>query len=389
MYLTETNFKTNKIEKAKTYFLFSPEKGTREAHVLLQSETGLSTKQSWESLIEKLEDTEKELGFSKDSRLFMRVFFSDAPNQVKILRKEFPEYFDVLSRTSMSVIQQAPMPGSKLALWVYLVEGENTVEKSQFGRIFKSNGLSHIWTANLMENQTLNTFGQTKGMFIKYIQILEHFKSNMLLNAIRTWIYVRDVDTMYSDVVEARKMIFEGAGLTDETHFIASTGIEGRNEHPACTTFMDTYSVAGIKPAQIQYLTAPDNLCATSEYGVTFERGTSIQYGDRKHIFISGTASIDSRGEVLFPEDVEKQTVRVVENIEVLLNDASCNLDHVAMALVYLRDIADYETVKKMVDKLLPDVPAIITLAPVCRPAWLVEIEVIAIKQEKATFNPF
>ncbi|WP_319592410.1 Rid family hydrolase [uncultured Draconibacterium sp.] len=381
--------KKNTIKKTKSYFLFSPENGTREAQVLLHAESGLTIKESWNSVVKQLKDLEGELGFGKDSKCFMRVFLSDAQNQEHILRREFPEYFDMSKRVCLSIVQQAPMPNSKLAMWIYLVEGENKVIITKFGRIFKSNGLQHIWTANLTGDQDLNTFGQTEGMFNKYIQLLKEFNSNMLNNAIRTWIYVRDVDATYSGVVEARKQIFEEEGLTEDSHFIASTGIEGRNEYQSCLSFMDTYSVVGIKPQQLQYLTVPDYMCSTSEYGVTFERGTSIIYGDRRHVFISGTASINLHGDVLFPEEVELQTVRIVENIEALLNSTSCELEDVAMGLVYIRDIADYEKVKKIVDKLFPSTPMICLMASVCRPSWLVEIEVIAIKKEKNEFSKF
>jgi enamine deaminase RidA (YjgF/YER057c/UK114 family) len=381
MHLAEVEIKSKKIKEAKNCFLYSPEYGTREAHVLIQSDPGLTTEQSWCSIIEKLEKKENQLGFSRDSRLFFRVFLSDALNQERILREKFPEYFEDLNRACISLVQQPAVRGSKLALWVYLVDGENKVHITKMGRVFNSNGLSHLWSANFTGDQSLNTFGQTEGIFTKYIQALEQFQSYMFLNAIRTWIFVRDVDTLYNDVVKARKLIFKGLGLNENTHYIASTGIEGRNENPAISVFMDTYSIAGIKPDQIRFLTAPNHLCSTNKYGVTFERGTSIEYGDRKHVFISGTASIDKNGAVLYPEDVEMQTVRVVENIEALLNAASCSLSDLAMALIYLRDIADYERVKKITDELLPEVPSLILLAPVCRPEWLVEIEVIAIKE--------
>ena len=152
---------------------------------------------------------------------------------------------------------------------------------------------------------------------------------------------------------------------------------------------MDTYSIRGIKQDQIQYLNALDHLCRTSKYGVTFERGVSIQYGDRQHVYISGTASIDNKGEILFPESIEKQTERVIENIKALLNFASCKLSDVAMALVYLRDLADYEVVKKIVDGMISGIPYLILIAPVCRPAWLVEMEVIAISDELSKWNNY
>ena len=66
------------------------------------------------------------------------------------------------------------------------------------------------------------------------------------------------------------------------------------------------------------YLYAPTHLNPTYEYGVSFERGTYVDYGDRRQVFISGTASINHRGEVVYPGDIRKQTERMWENVETL-----------------------------------------------------------------------
>ena len=53
------------------------------------------------------------------------------------------------------------------------------------------------------------------------------------------------------------------------------------------TVQMDTYAVDGLKSEQIHYLYAPTHLNPTYEYGVSFERGTYVDYGDRRQVFIS------------------------------------------------------------------------------------------------------
>lgn len=95
-----------------------------------------------------------------------------------------------------------------------------------------------------------------------------------------------------------------------------------------------------------RFLHAPEYLNPTYEYGVTFERGTAVEYGDRKHIFISGTASIDNRGEVVYPGNIAGQTRRMLLNIEALLKEAGSSLADLAKMIVYLRDIADYPIVR-------------------------------------------
>ena len=145
------------------------------------------------------------------------------------------------------------------------------------------------------------------------------------------------------------------------------------------------YAVAGVQPEQIHYLYAPSHLNRTSDYGVSFERGTCVDYADRRHVFISGTASINNKGEIMFPKDVEKQTHRMWDNVEALLKEAECTYDDVAEMIVYLRDIADYEVVRALFEERFFGKPYVIVLAPVCRQGWLVEMECMAVK---AVNNP-
>ena len=57
---------------------------------------------------------------------------------------------------------------------------------------------------------------------------------------------------------------------------------------------------------------AGEILSPTVLYRGTFEQGTRLVPGDRSLCFISGTASIDSKGQVVHPFDVTKQTERLV-----------------------------------------------------------------------------
>jgi enamine deaminase RidA (YjgF/YER057c/UK114 family) len=378
--MEKLNFKTFESEEIVSHISFyHPDGKTHEAHLLITSKPGLDTIQSWHFIQVELYRAEEELNFSHPSHLFLRVFCSDAVNQEKVLRENYPDFFSHPRRFNISFVQQPPMPGSKLAVWAFLVKGKFPVERLGYGNIFHSNGLTHIWTANLSGDGSENTFRQTEQMFLSYIDLLDYFKSNLLDNAIRTWVFVRDVDTIYPDVVKARKMVFEKQGLNENTHYIASTGIEGKNENSARLSFLDTYSIAGINNKQVKYLQVPGFMCPTHLYGVTFERGVTISFGDRKHVYISGTASIDQHGHILYPGDVVMQTSRTLENIGSLLKEAGAALADMAYIFVYIRDIADFQIVRKVVSEKLPGIPVLILLAPICRPAWLVEIEGLAI----------
>jgi hypothetical protein len=58
------------------------------------------------------------------------------------------------------------------------------------------------------------------------------------------------------------------------------------------------------------------------------------------------------------------------------------DFENMAHAIVHLRDLADFPLVAKIFDECLPNVPRVVTLAPVCRPTWLIEMECMAVKAE-------
>lgn len=306
--------------------------------------------------------------------VFKRYFLSDAANQAdEIIVSDVTD-------CAKSIIQQAPLDGTKVALWVYLMTDVQT-GLSQSGLYEVRHGdFRHLWNGSA-HNMAANSEYQTRLLFNEYNMQLIEEGCTLEANCIRTWFFVNDVDLNYGGVVRARNQFFFTQGLTVHTHFIASTGIGGRQQDPNVLSQMDNYAIAGVKKEQIHYLYAPSHLNRTSDYGVSFERGTYVDYADRRHVFISGTASINNKGEVMYPKDIVKQTHRMWENVEVLLAEADCTFDEVGEMVVYLRDTADYDLVKEMYEERFPGKPYVIVHAPVCRPGWLIEMECMAVKK--------
>ncbi len=352
---------------------FKPSSGIAEYHamVIYNNKFDIADTQfcNIEKAIERLQKEEL-----KDTILvFKRYFLSDAINQQKYVIKQ-PE------NTATSIVEQPPLDGTKVSVWLYFTEtGELSIESSG-SRILEHSSYKHLYSTQL-QNPLKNEGEETRHIFENYTQWLKQHGCTLKENCIRTWIYVQGVDIHYVDMVKARVDFFKKEGLTQDTHYIASTGIEGRHIDPRSLVLMDAYSIQGIDQEQIKYLYAPTHLSPTYKYGVTFERGTSVDYGDRRHIFISGTASIDKNGEIVHPTDITKQTQRTFENIEVLLKEADAGFDNIAQMIVYLRDTADYQLVSEYVEKHYSHIPYVMVWAPVCRPGWLVEVECIALKE--------
>ena len=354
---------------------FAPEGKVAEWHAIIHVESrGEMFLKQYERICQA-ESALMAMAAMQDARpVFKRYFLSDATNQQPLM--------DADHTCSISYIQQPPMDGSKIALWIYLQRGtevESEADRLQSTTV-RHNGYEHIWTMGMMDNQG-DSYQQTESLLESYERLLTRYNATIQDNCIRTWFFVRDVDTQYHGLVVARRENFTRHGLTADTHYISSTGIGGNPTDPKALIQMGCYALKGFKPEQQRYLYALTHLNKTYEYGVTFERGTLMQYGDRDHIYISGTASINNKGEVVHVGDIEKQTARMWENVETLLAEGGMTMQDTMQIIVYLRDTADYETVSRLFAERYPDIPTVITLAPVCRPTWLIEMECMAVKK--------
>lgn len=356
--------------------IFSFDNGTevREYHAMIHvSQTGLPFAKQLEAVLNAYDRLVNDT-LPGAQAVFKRYFLSDAANQ------QDEVVVADMTDCAKSIIQQAPLDGTKIALWVYLMTGVNSSITGSGLYAVNHGQFRHLWNGSA-HNLAANSEYQTRLLFNEYNMQLLQEGCTLEANCIRTWFFVNDVDLNYGGVVRARNQFFFTQGLTVHTHFIASTGIGGRQADPNVLSQMDNYAIQGIQREQIHYLYAPTHLNRTSDYGVSFERGTRVDYRDRRHVFISGTASINNKGEVKYPKNIVRQTERMWENVEALLAEAECTFDDVAEMVVYLRDTADYGIVSDMYRERFPDRPYVIVHAPVCRPGWLIEMECMAVKQ--------
>ncbi|MCR5696182.1 MAG: hypothetical protein K6G73_04305 [Marinilabiliaceae bacterium] len=309
--------------------------------------------------------------------VFARYFISDAANQIATLEPSVSR-----EAYAVSVVQQPPLCGVKVALWVYMIADVEVCRIAEGFYAVKHGVYNHYWkSSDIMLNG--DSEKQTIKHLLDYSEKLSSVGLSLADNCVRTWFFVQDIDNNYSGVVKGRNEVFATHGLTTDTHYIASTGIGGRSANAATKVLMDAYAVGGLQPQQMNYLYAKSHLNRTSEYGVAFERGTYLNYGDRRHVYISGTASIDNKGNVLYVNDICKQTHRMWDNVAALLAEANASWDDVGVMIVYLRDMADYDVVKSMYEERFSGKPYIIVQAPVCRAGWLIEMECMAVVARK------
>jgi len=319
------------------------------------------------------------IGLDMQTAVLRRFFCSDLVNQADALAaRPFSNPHNTDEPCAVSWVCQSPVPPAKVSLWAYHVSDSSCkLDKVQEGTslTLRRGELSHYWTTGLACLSAKTSYGQTRGIFEEYEAFLRARGMSLADNVIRTWFFVQNIDASYQGLVAARREFFAEHGLTPDTHFIASTGVAGTCANVAAKVMMDAYAISGVRPDQIRFLASLDHLSPTHLYGVTFERGTSVAYRDRKHVIISGTASIDHQGKTLYAGDLSRQIDRTVENVEALLKPAGATLKDMCVLIAYVRDPSDHAVVWQQMRERFGDIPMEVVVAPVCRPEWLVEVE--------------
>ena len=106
----------------------------------------------------------------------------------------------------------------------------------------------------------------------------------------------------------------------------------------------------------------------------------AINVGD--FLFISGQGPIDPHNGLITSEDVEKQTIQVLKNIESILQSEGLDFEDVVKVSIFLRDMKDYEKVNNIYNNYFQKNPPARTTIQATPPGNIkIEIDAIAYYQ--------
>lgn len=344
--------------------------GRAEVHALLHPAADCI---SFESQLADIEHTlecllELEQRVGRDMKVaFKRAHLSDSVNQYEMVK--------------IPAVGQPPADGKRIVMLVILIESAVAVNGASTTMIIRGNYTDFWYFRNSVPGESL--YDATEISLRGFDHFLSASGCSLADNCVRTWFWIRDIDARYPEMVKGRNDVFKSVGLSPATHFIASTGIGADLATPDTPLLFNALAIKGIDEDQIHYIKAHDHLNDTFDYGVAFERATAVDYGDRRVVYVSGTASIDHNGAIYAPGDPVRQTERMCDNIDALLMEAGCSGKDLMHGVLYFRDPADCPIVRRIVARRYPEVPVLCVRACVCRPGWLVEMECVAVKPQK------
>lgn len=254
------------------------------------------------------------------------------------------------------------------------------------GRAWRNKDSEYLMLHGIYGMQDNNTdpYGQALQMFEKTNCILKE-NDFEFKNVIRTWIYLNEILKQYNEFNKARNLKFKEFGLIsgeiqdnyyEELYMPASTGIGCNNVYKS-SGIMDVFA---IKKKENSILTIINETGKKQKsayrYGSAFSRSMVIENDRSKYIYLSGTASIDDKGETVYLDDIVNQIEMTGSVIEALAKKENFDFSNLCEGTVFLKKaeyIADYEAFcqKHGLTKL----PCVITVANVCRDNLLFEMD--------------
>jgi enamine deaminase RidA (YjgF/YER057c/UK114 family) len=216
---------------------------------------------------------------------------------------------------------------------------------------------------------------QSDTMFAKTVPLLAQHGITFP-DVLRTWCYLDDIDRDYHEFNLSRNAFFE-------THNVrrlpASTGIRAGLYPREVLCSFDLYALLDREGVEIEVMHTP-TLNEADEYGSSFSRGMKVVLPEKTLLFISGTASVDERGETVHLNDVRRQVERMLLNVRELLRPHGAKFSDVAQVITYLKRSSYLQTFRDVwKDWGLDGLPNSFVEAGVCRPNLLCELEAIVI----------
>lgn len=199
-------------------------------------------------------------------------------------------------------------------------------------------------------------------------------------DVVRTWIHVDRIEESYASINQARNRYFAEQRLA---RLPASTCVEGRPVGIESPVIMDVYAVSGGAGVSVD-ATGPATMGEAASYGSAFARAATMREPGRRWLWISGTASIDREGQVVSVGDIQGQLACMFGHATSLLAQAGMEMGDVKSATAYLKRAEYLAEFRKVAagSGLAETIPCAVVVADICRPEWLCEIELCAVRND-------
>lgn len=331
-------------------------------------------------------------------RVFFEDFAQDMQSFRQIRRSAYQEAgLDEDFAPAMTYIQQPPCrQAQKLELQIYAVlpKSPDSVSVRTFhdfetgttAKLLRIGDYKHLYIADIKgiskDPDRPGSFReQSDRMFANCKRLLARHGVKFP-EVLRTWCYIYDIDNNYAEFNLSRNVVFKEEGVD---RLPASTGIEASFWPPQALCGMDLYALINPEGAGVEVMHTP-TLNEADEYGSAFSRGMKIDLPDKTVLHISGTASVDEKGDTVHLDDERKQIERMLLNVRELLAPHGATFEDITQIATFLKKASYLDLYLEILDKWgIRHVPNTFVETGVCRPNLLCELEAIVIIPKSAS----
>ncbi len=169
-------------------------------HAILElTGTAFPAENQFDCLHQAISRIFSDASFRDITLVWKRYFVSDVVNQA--------EYLPSGGHEAVSLVQQPPLSGAKVVVWLCGMENVGVEETYGNGTLVKRPHFSHVFHTQMHE-QKGTVEQQTKSVFDAYRSYLSEHNVSLESNCIRTWLFVKDLDRQYAGMAIARENVF-------------------------------------------------------------------------------------------------------------------------------------------------------------------------------------
>lgn len=339
-----------------------------------------------------------------------RVFGSlSLETAVRTARREVFEahalYDDNEVTSGLTYLQGKPTWGDGLAgVIVHAIAGSEA--RTVFdgdepcGRTWQSGGVRFMVLQNIQGLGSPSGDSSRGGQVRRAIERADRIlKENGLryCDTLRTWFYISRILDWYGEFNQSRNEVYSRFGMLPcmggaRCGLPASTGIRADfSSGAACS--LDLVAATGCDRDKASHPARKSHdVCEcvrnplqpeAISYGSAFSRCTIANMGSSRLIEVSGTASIDEKGQSVYLGDIRGQVRCTLEKLTSLLQQAHASLSDIRAATLFLKHGRDEEAVRDVLAEFrLSNIPAIWVEADVCRDDLLFEIDAEAMVRD-------
>jgi enamine deaminase RidA (YjgF/YER057c/UK114 family) len=345
-----------------------------------------------------LEQAGAELGHVVLERAFFEDFAKDMESFKKIRKTAYEQAgIDEGVAPAMTYIQQPPArPAQKVELQIYAVLPKTPesasvrtfldYETGTTSKLLTIGGYKHLYIADIKgvrpnADRPVDFREQSDRMFENCERLLARHGVKFP-KVLRTWCYLWDIDNTYADFNLSRNAFFKREGVH---RLPASTGIEATLWPHVAQVGMDLYALLNPEGAKVEVMHTP-TLNEADEYGSAFSRGMKIELPEKTVLHISGTASVDEKGDTVHLDDPRNQIERMLLNVDELLAAQGASFSDITQIATFLKKAEYLDTYKEILSRRGDlTIPNTFVETGVCRPNLLCELEAIAILPKSPT----